>query len=253
MRALQRLARGFCLALLPAALAAAQPNVEAAVSRWFRPSPGGVAVAYVDREGAVFATRGQFAPRDPRPITADTSFEIGSVTKVFTALLLVESEKAGKAKRTAPAAKFLLPASDPDAKKLGKITLVSLATHSAGLPRMAPNFTTPPGGSRAGYTQQHLLEGFRHAAPGAKVGGKSVYSNFGVALLGQALAAAWGMSYPDALQQPRASASSCSPTPGSCPIHWVFSCWVAPLRAAPNPQRKTNERASQFSIGRSTC
>lgn len=201
MRAFQRSACVvFLLGLVSAVAAASRPDLDAAARRWLGDHPGGVSVAYVDRDGVAYATLGQFAPGDPRPITADTTFEIGSVTKVFTALLLVESEKAGKARRQDPAAKYLLPAGDPDADRLAPITLLALSTHSAGLARMASNFRSADG-NRAAFTRAQLIEGFRRDGATAVVGGKSVYSNFGVVLLGQALAAAWGEPYPKVLQE----------------------------------------------------
>lgn len=201
MRAFQRSACGVLWFGLVAMVAAApRPDLNLAAARWLGENPGGVSVAYVDREGVAFAALGHFAPGDPRPVTAETTFEIGSVTKVFTALLLVESEKAGKARRGDAAAKHLLPAGDSEAGKLAPITLLALATHSAGLPRMASNFRSADG-NRAAFTRADLIEGFRRDGATAVVGGKSVYSNFGVVLLGQALAAAWGEPYPKVLQE----------------------------------------------------
>lgn len=179
--------------------ATARPAVEDELKAWFTGRVGGAAVAYIDREGVVFENAGQFAPGDPRPITPDTTFEIGSVTKPFTALLLAESERAGKVSRTDAAAKYLLPANDPDVTRLEKITLVALATHSAGLPGMPSNFRSADG-NRVHFTRAQLLVGFRRDGAAAIVGGKSVYSNFGINVLGQSLAAAWGESYPRVLQ-----------------------------------------------------
>ncbi len=178
---------------------AARPDVAAEAKRWLGDHPGGAAIAYVDASGVTLVNVGQFGPGDARPITPDTAFEIGSISKVFVALLLVESERAGKAHRDDPAAKFLLPPGDPDQPALATITLVSLANHSSGLPRMASNFSAADG-NRAGFTHPQLIEGFRRDGAKAVVGGKSVYSNFGVVLLGQALAAAWGEPYPAMLQ-----------------------------------------------------
>lgn len=178
---------------------AARPNIAAEAKRWLGSHAGGAAIAYVDASGVTFVNVGQFGPGDPRPITADTAFEIGSISKVFVALLLVESERAGKAHRDDPAAKYLLPPGDPDQAKLAQITLVTLSNHSSGLPRMASNFRSADG-NRAAFTRAQLIEGFRADGAKAVVGGKSVYSNFGVVLLGQALAAAWGEPYPAVLQ-----------------------------------------------------
>ena len=188
------------ITFLPLAAFAAAPDIAGEAERWLGENAGGAAIAYVDKVGVTFANVGQFAPGDTRPITPDTTFEIGSISKVFVALLLVESEQAGKLRRDDPAAKFLLPAGDPAQAGLAKITLVSLATHSAGLPRMASNFRSADG-NRAEFTRAQLIEGFRVDGAKAQVGGKSVYSNFGVVVLGQALATAWGMPYEKLLQE----------------------------------------------------
>ncbi|MBL9186930.1 MAG: beta-lactamase family protein [Opitutaceae bacterium] len=182
-----------------ALFAAERPDLDEAMRNWFGARHGGAVAAFVSAEGVGFATAGQFGPGDARRITPDTTFEIGSVSKLFTALLLAESERAGRVSREDPAAKFLLPPGDPDAAALASITLVALSTHSAGLPRMASNFRSADG-NRAAFTRAELMAGFRRDGAGAKAGGKSVYSNFGVVLLGQALAAAWGGDYATVLQ-----------------------------------------------------
>jgi len=127
--------------LLPLAAAKPPADLQARLDAWIAGQPGGVAVAWVDAEGAVFQQAGKFSADDARPITPDTQFEIGSVTKVFTALLLAESERAGKVSREHAAAKFLLPAVDPTQGAWAKITLRALASHTAGLPPMPANIT----------------------------------------------------------------------------------------------------------------
>jgi serine-type D-Ala-D-Ala carboxypeptidase/endopeptidase len=163
---------------------------------------GGVSVAWVDSDGTAFFQAGAFSRGDPRPITPDTQFELGSVTKVFTALLLAESERLGKVSRLDPAAKYLMPADDPDQAALAKITLLSLTTHTAGLPRMPSNFGSGAGNPDpyAGYDRPKLVDAFRSAGLAASVGKGMNYSNFGAAVLGEALASAWGTTYEDALR-----------------------------------------------------
>jgi serine-type D-Ala-D-Ala carboxypeptidase/endopeptidase len=102
----------------------------------------------------------------------------------------------GRMKRDDPAARYLLPANDPDQVKLARITLLALATHTAGLPRIPTNSE----GSSTGYTVADLVAALRADGVPAKPGGPASYSNFGFYLLGQSLAAAWGTSYPDALR-----------------------------------------------------
>lgn len=177
-------------------------DTQARLEAYLQGKPGGVAVAWVDDDGEAFFSAGKFSADDARPITADTQFEIGSVTKVFTALLLAESERLGKVSRSDSAAKYLLPADDPDQAKLAKITLLSLTTHSSGLPRLPLNIGPNPEGNPdpyASYDREMLIAALRQHGPAAPVGLTLAYSNFGVAVLGQALGAAWGTSFAAAL------------------------------------------------------
>lgn len=199
MQKYPRLLGVVALSLATLCSAAPKPDLDAALARWRDPDlPGGVIIAYVDAEGVTYATAGQFAPEDERPITPDTQFEIGSVTKVFTSLLLADSERAGKVSREDSAAKYLLPAGDPDTAKLAKITLLTLATHTSGLPRMPVNQPEADGPHPyATYDRARLVESLRLDGPAAPTGEAVAYSNFGAAVLGEALAAAWQRSYAD--------------------------------------------------------
>jgi len=192
------------LLAIPLAAAKPPPDIQNRLDAWIKGQPGGVAVAWVDADGATFFQSGQLDAGDPRPITPDTQFEIGSVTKVFTALLLAEGECAGKVSRHDPAAKYLLPPADPAQAALAKITLLSLTTHTSGLPRLPANIGKNPDANPdpyAAYDRTALIEGLRMHGPGAVVGNAVSYSNFGVSVLGEALAAAWGTSYADALRE----------------------------------------------------
>lgn len=189
----------------PLALAIPPSNVQSRIDAWIKGGSGGIAVAWVDADGAVFLQAGKLSAEDPRHVTPDTPFELGSVTKVFTALLLAESERRGKVSRYDPAAKYLLPGDDPAQPLLAKITLLSLTTHTSGLPRLPANIgvdlRSRPDNPYATYDRTALVEGLRIHGAIAVVGRSVSYSNFGVAVLGEALAEAWGTSYADALRE----------------------------------------------------
>ncbi|HEY4299236.1 MAG TPA: serine hydrolase [Candidatus Didemnitutus sp.] len=195
---------GFIGLALHAGLGAKPPaDLQARLDRWIAGQPGGIAVAWVDADGEAFYTAGKHSATDARPITPDTQFELGSITKVFTALLLAESEQSGRVNRLDPAVKYLLPADDRAQAPLAKITLLSLTTHTSGLPRLPYNLGPNPDGMTqpyADYDRARLIDALRVHGPGAPVGLTEAYSNFGVAVLGEALAAAWGTSYEDALR-----------------------------------------------------
>ncbi|MFY9923030.1 MAG: serine hydrolase [Opitutaceae bacterium] len=192
------------LMAVPCGRAMPPADMQSKLNDWARGEGGGVAAAWVDADGTVFFHTGSHDADDPRPVTSDTKFEIGSISKVFTALLLVESERLGKVSRSDPAAKYLLPAGDPAQAALAKITLLSLTTHTSGLPRLPQNLGTNPDETAnpyESYDRKALVEALRVHGPSANAGGAVAYSNFGAAVLGEALAAAWGTSYAEALTE----------------------------------------------------
>ena len=88
-----------------------------------------------------------------------TEFEIGSITRVFTATLLADAVARGEVTLDEPVAR-LLPASVQVPSYQGReITLVDLATHSSGLPSLPTNFhPANPANPYADYTVQQLYD-----------------------------------------------------------------------------------------------
>ena len=158
----------------------------------------GLAVAAVAGGETVHTCRGR-ADDEGRTVDEHAVFEIGSVTKVFTALLLAVLSGAGEVALDEPLADLYPELTIPVRGR--PITLVDLATHSAGLPRL------PPGLLRQGLRHRdnpyatfsegdvaRAIESVRlRAEPGARVR----YSNFGAGLLGQALARRAATPYGD--------------------------------------------------------
>jgi serine-type D-Ala-D-Ala carboxypeptidase/endopeptidase len=125
---------------------------------------------------------------DGKPPDGDTVYEIGSITKTFTATLLARAVLSGRVTLTTPVAQLL-----PDFKIPGRggkeITLGELATQHSGLPRMPSNFLPKdPANPYADYDARKLkafLAGYElRRAPGEAY----EYSNLGFGLLGFALA-----------------------------------------------------------------
>ena len=131
----------------------------------------------------------------------DTAYEIGSVSKVFTGLLLADAVERGLLKLDDPVQKYLL-----DDVKLpiadGKpITLEHLATHTSGLPRMPSNFKPAnPMNPYADYTVAQLHE-FLSGHKLRRPPGEHEYSNLAMGLLGQVLARQAGCSYEELLNK----------------------------------------------------
>lgn len=131
-----------------------------------------------------------------------TVFEIGSITKAFTGILLAEMVGRGEVALNDPAEKYL-----PAGTKLPKwenepITLLHLSTHTSGLPRMPNNFRPAnPANPYADYTVQNMLDFLAAHKLARKPGEKSDYSNLGTGLLGHVLARRAGKTYEELLLQ----------------------------------------------------
>ena len=123
-------------------------------------------------------------------------FEMGSITKVFTATLLTQAVERGEVKLDDPVAKYL-PAGVKVPERGGKqITLRDLAMHVSGLPRMPNNFAPKdPDNPYVDYTDKELFAFLSGYTLPRDIGAKWEYSNLGVGLLGEALAHREGMSY----------------------------------------------------------
>lgn len=132
---------------------------------------------------------------------ADSMFEIGSITKTFTGLVLSQMIAQGKVRFDEPV-RELLPAGTVARPTGTEITLLDLATQHSGLPRMPDNFK--PGDNDNPYADYHSanLYAFVSQHGVAKPTDASfLYSNLGFGLLGQALADRAGVPYPALLKE----------------------------------------------------
>ena len=156
---------------------------------------GGIVAAEVDVTGVRFASAGAFAPREglaPERVV----FEIGSITKVFTALLLAETVAEGKASLDDRLAQHL-PAGLELHPNVAAITLAQLASHTSGLPGPIPDFRpADPLDPYADFTAERLLAIVSAQRPGPPPHAAE-YSNLGVGLLGLILERIHGKPYAD--------------------------------------------------------
>jgi len=155
---------------------------------------GGIVAAEIDHGAVHYTSAGDFAPRPGIP-PEKVIFEIGSMTKVFTGLLLADTVNEGKARLDDPIGKFL-PASLKLAPEVAAITLEQLATHTSGLPRLPDNFAPAdrldPYADYGVPAMYAFLQSYHPAKP---VPQPADYSNFGMGLLGHILALIHGQSY----------------------------------------------------------
>jgi serine-type D-Ala-D-Ala carboxypeptidase/endopeptidase len=194
----------FAIILAGLALAAdeAAPSAfAAAVRRAAANLPaGGFVGAEFEGDDVRFVVAGN--PGVPSDVAPErVLFEIGSITKVFTGLLLAETVLEGKARYNDTIAQHL----PPDlalAPSVAAITLEQLSSHTSGLPRMSDNFNpADPADPYADYDATRLctfLSGLRPLEPPPR---PTAYSNVGVGLLGYILERIHGKSYAELLAE----------------------------------------------------
>ncbi|MHB1312949.1 MAG: serine hydrolase [Gemmatimonadaceae bacterium] len=155
----------------------------------------GIAVGLVTRDGRRHVIT--YGPRaGVQPFDGNTVFEIGSITKTFTAALLADMVRKGEVSLDDPVVKYLPTGTVIPSRDGRQITLLDLATQSSGLPRMPSNFAPKdPQNPYADYTPAQMYQFLGGYTLPRGVGEKYEYSNLGVGLLGQALARRAGTDY----------------------------------------------------------
>ncbi len=157
----------------------------------------GIAAAVADSDGVRYFFAGTSSSSPASELQKNTLFEIGSVTKLFTGLLLAQAVQQGEVRLDETIASLLpeqVVISHPD---IANITLLDLATHTSGLPRMPANWQAQDlSDPYAHYDGGLLLQALSAQDPGLKNKGAYLYSNFGAGLLGYLLSRAAGSDFP---------------------------------------------------------
>ncbi len=161
----------------------------------------GMVVGELTPEGRVFTAHGTTSTGGDAP-GAGTFFEIGSITKVFTALLLMDAVERGEVALEDPVSKYLPETVSVPNRNGRAITLADLTTHTSGLPRIPSNLdATNLDNPYAKYGPAELYAFLSGYTLTRDAGEKWEYSNLGVGLLGHALARRAGVSYETLLRQ----------------------------------------------------
>lgn len=162
----------------------------------------GFAVGVLERGARLERGYGQVARGGAQP-DSDTTFEIGSVSKVFTGVLLADAVERKLVQLDDPVAKYLPDDAAMPTFDGAPVLLWHLATHTSGLPRLPDMTGALDADPYAHIDRQRLLA----ALPKAKVrwqpGSKYEYSNFAVGLLGEVLVRVNGKASYDELLRER--------------------------------------------------
>lgn len=152
----------------------------------------GVAVVLYYKGQPYFYAFGLADIRRGRRITAQTIFELGSITKSFTAILLASESLKGVLKLN-DTAKNYLPGFSHFEGPFANVTLYQLATHTSGLPRHLPYK------DRLNYVK--LVQFLKKWQPNQMIGTSYDYSNLGFGLLAICIEKASEKKYMDLLQE----------------------------------------------------
>lgn len=168
-------------------------HVKARVNEGFNPS---IALAYIEGDEAVYFNHGKTEVNVGNTVDENTVYEIGSISKVFTTILLADEVIKGSMALTDPISKYLPKTLSMPQRNAKVITLKDLATHTSGLPRLPDNINpADPNNPYADYTVKLLYEFLSYYKLSRDIGTQYEYSNLGMGLLGHILELHTGKTY----------------------------------------------------------
>jgi D-alanyl-D-alanine-carboxypeptidase/D-alanyl-D-alanine-endopeptidase len=176
-----------------------------------------IVVGLVDPNGTQFYGYGNMSNANPITVDKDTIFAIGSITKVFTTILLADMVNSGLVNLDDPIEKYFPPSVKAPTYNGQKIILENLATHTSGLPEFpgshcVSNFNGTDDEDSLqtrlffiecdkNYTFDQLYQDLSNTTLTSEPGSKFEYSTFGISLLGHILALKSGISYDRLLEE----------------------------------------------------
>jgi len=156
----------------------------------------GIVVGYIDGDTVEYYNYGKTALTGGTEVNEQSVFEIGSISKVFTTILLAEQVASGNMNLSDPIAKYLPKTVTVPTRNGKEITLKDLATHSSGLPRLPTNINpADPSNPFADYNTQLTYDFLSGHELTRDIGEAYEYSNYAMGLLGHILELHTGKTY----------------------------------------------------------
>lgn len=154
----------------------------------------------IAKDGKVLYTRtvgySQINGTEKKPLTAANRFRIGSITKMFTAAMILQLVEEGKLKLTDTLDKFF-----PQVPNARKITIVQILWHRSGIPNVRREQNSQGNANTLPMTKDEMLALIVKATPDFEPDTKYSYSNSGYQLLGLILEKVTGKTYGEALKE----------------------------------------------------
>ncbi|MDZ7714886.1 MAG: serine hydrolase [Balneolaceae bacterium] len=157
----------------------------------------GIYVGYIHSDNALSElSLGKLGKDNDKKVNSNTIFEIGSISKTFTATLLAQMVRDTKFILDTPIEEFLPDSLNVPSYEGEKITLRHLATHTSDLSRLPSNFSPKdPLNPYADYSVQEIYEFLENYKLNKAPGSEFAYSNIGMGLLGHILELHYDASY----------------------------------------------------------
>lgn len=176
--------------------------IESLLENHFSNGNGAMVIGLIDEHGSRVFSGGKLGNGSGKEVDGDTIFEIGSVTKVFTALLLLDSVRRDEVKLNDPVAQYLPKRVKVPSFEGKQITLQNLAAQDSGLPWHPDNLTKVKEPTLVelrdaanAYTVEDLYRFLSEYRLANSPGTTFQYSNAGMALLGHAIELKTGSDY----------------------------------------------------------
>jgi D-alanyl-D-alanine carboxypeptidase len=154
----------------------------------------------IAKEGKVLYTRAfgfsQITATEKKPMTAANRFRIGSITKMFTATMILELVEEGKLKLSDTLDKFF-----PQIPNAQKITINQILAHRSGIHDAFQDRSLRPSSKTDSISKDELVSLIAKGKPDFEPDAKHSYSNSGYTLLGLIIEKVTGKSYAEALKE----------------------------------------------------
>ena len=158
-------------------------------------------VGVIDENNTDYYCYGKTAKEDGKPVDENTIFEIGSISKVLTCIILADMVVNNEINLEDSIDKFLPESLKVPSKNGKKITLLNLATHTSGLPRMHSLLPDSKPDKKYEYTKDGMYDFLSDFELTREIGSQCEYSNTGGSLLSHVLSLQAGKSYEQTLKE----------------------------------------------------
>ena len=156
----------------------------------------GIVVGIIDGDKTEYYSYGVRSLTSKEPVNEHSVFEIGSITKTFTGIILADRVIKGKMSLDDPLQKYLPAGVTAPTRNGASIKLVNLSNHTSSLPRMPNNFNPAnPANPFADYSEKQLYDFLKSYELPRDIGSQYEYSNYAAGLLGHIMATSEGMAY----------------------------------------------------------